>query len=151
MSGQVPQTIELVVDTPELAQAIARELEAVGYRTLRAADGRVALDFHDRARPDLVVLDWLLPGLNGLDVLRRLRHRAAIPILMLTARGEEGDRVVGLELGADDYLTEPFRLSRVAGEDFLLFVVILGAVMWRSGGGIGADSGGTAAAERSRL
>jgi DNA-binding response OmpR family regulator len=105
-------TILLVEDAAELAQIVARELEASGYRVLRAADGRAALDLHARARPDLMVLDWMLPGLDGMEVLRRVRQApgpgAATPVLMLTARGEEADRVLGLEVGADDYLTKPF-------------------------------------------
>ena len=102
----------LVDDAAELAQVVARELESSGYRVLRASDGRTALELHARARPDLMVLDWMLPGLDGLEVLRRVRQAsgpgAATPVLMLTARGEEADRVLGLELGADDYLTKPF-------------------------------------------
>ncbi|HEX2513884.1 MAG TPA: response regulator transcription factor [Chloroflexota bacterium] len=105
-------TVLLVDDAAELAQVVARELESSGYRVLRASDGRTALELHARARPDLVVLDWMLPGLDGLEVLRRVRQAsgpgAATPVLMLTARGEEADRVLGLELGADDYLTKPF-------------------------------------------
>src|SRR5262245_56947006 len=103
MNDPSPKTILLVEDAHQLAQLIARELEAVGYRVVRASDGLAALALHDRERPDLVVLDWMLPGLNGLDVLRRLRETAATPVMMLTARGEEADRVIGLELGADDY------------------------------------------------
>ena len=75
---------------------------------LHAADGLRALELHDRHQPDLVVLDWMLPKLDGLDVLRRIRQHSATWVIMLTARGEETDRVVGLELGADDYLTKPF-------------------------------------------
>ncbi len=112
-----PPTILLVEDAADLAQIVARELESSGYRVLRAADGNVALDLHARARPDLLVLDWMLPGLDGLEVLRRVRQApgagAAIPVLMLTARGEEADRVLGLEVGADDYLTKPFSLREL--------------------------------------
>lgn len=116
-SKSASATILLVEDTLELAQVVARELEASGYRVLRAADGRVALEVHARAQPDLVVLDWMLPGLDGLEVLRRLRHVAGpagtTAVLMLTARGEEADRVLGLELGADDYLTKPFSIREL--------------------------------------
>ena len=101
-------TILLVEDARELAQVITRELEAAGYRVLRAADGRAALELFDRERPDLVVLDWMLPAISGLDVLREVRRAGATPVLMLTARGEETDGVIGLELGADDYLPKPF-------------------------------------------
>jgi DNA-binding response OmpR family regulator len=72
-----------------------------------------ALEAHDREHPDVVVLDWMLPRLDGLEVLRRLRQSAYTPILMLTARGEETDRVVGLEVGADDYLTKPFSVREL--------------------------------------
>ena len=106
-------TILLVEDAHELAGLVARELTAAGYRVLRAADGRAALDLHARELPDLVVLDWMLPGLDGLDVLRELRRSSATPVLMLTARGEEADRVIGLEVGADDYLPKPFGMREL--------------------------------------
>jgi DNA-binding response OmpR family regulator len=101
-------TVLLVEDAEGLAAVIVRELEAAGYRTLHAADGIAALELHAREQPDLVILDWMLPKLDGLEVLRRMRQSAATPVLMLTARSEETDRVVGLEVGADDYLTKPF-------------------------------------------
>jgi DNA-binding response OmpR family regulator len=106
-------TILLVEDARDLAQVITRELEAAGYRALHAPDGRTALDLHARERPDLIMLDWMLPGLDGLDVLREVRRSAATSVLMLTARGEEADRVIGLELGADDYLTKPFGMREL--------------------------------------
>src|SRR5216684_2892120 len=99
-------TILLVEDAYDLAQVIIRELEASGYSILHASDGLTALQLHAKEQPALVILDWLLPKLDGLEVLRRLRQAAPTPVLMLTARGEEADRVVGLELGADDYLTK---------------------------------------------
>ncbi|MDQ3694651.1 MAG: response regulator transcription factor [Chloroflexota bacterium] len=111
--SDLPRRILLVEDTRELAQVIARELEAAGYHVFRAADGRTALDLHARERVDLIVLDWMLPGLSGLDVLRQVRQTAATPVLMLTARGEEADRVIGLELGADDYLGKPFSMREL--------------------------------------
>ena len=106
-------TILLVEDAPDLAQVVTRELEANGYQILLASDGWQALTLHASAQPALVILDWMLPGLDGLEVLRRLRQVAPTPILMLTARGEETDRVVGLELGADDYLTKPFSMREL--------------------------------------
>ncbi len=106
-------TILLVEDESDLAQVITRELEAAGYRALRAAEGIVALEVHAREQIDLVILDWMLPRMNGLDVLRHLRQTAATPVLMLTARGEEADRVIGLEVGADDYLTKPFSMREL--------------------------------------
>jgi DNA-binding response OmpR family regulator len=101
-------TILLVEDASDLAQVVARELEASGYAVLVAGDGVTALQLHEREQPALVILDWMLPQLDGLAVLRRIRQAAATPVLMLTARGEETDRVLGLEVGADDYLTKPF-------------------------------------------
>jgi DNA-binding response OmpR family regulator len=106
-------TILLVEDTRDLARVVARELEAAGYVVIHAVDGVEALEAHDREHPDVVVLDWMLPRLDGLEVLRRLRQSASTPILMLTARGEETDRVVGLEVGADDYLTKPFSVREL--------------------------------------
>jgi len=107
------ETILLVEDEPELARAIVRELEAEGYGVEHAADGPAALDAHTGSNPSLVILDWMLPGLDGLEVLRRIRQRSATPVLMLTARGNEMDRVIGLEVGADDYLTKPFSMREL--------------------------------------
>jgi DNA-binding response OmpR family regulator len=101
-------TILLIEDATDLARLVMRELEATGYRVQYAPDGPTALRLFAEAAPDLVVLDWMLPGLDGLEVLRRMRQTSPIPVLMLTARAEEVDRVVGLEVGADDYLTKPF-------------------------------------------
>jgi len=106
-------TILLVEDAYDLAQVIIRELEASGYSVLQASDGLTALQLHAKKQPALVILDWMLPKLDGLEVLRRLRQAAPTPVLMLTARGEEADRVVGLELGADDYLTKPFSMREL--------------------------------------
>ncbi|WP_376793915.1 response regulator transcription factor [Thermogemmatispora sp.] len=103
----------LVEDAQDLAQLIIRELKADGYDVLYAADGVEALRLHEEQRPALVILDWMLPRMDGLEVLRRLRQQAPTPVLMLTARGEETDRVVGLELGADDYLTKPFSMREL--------------------------------------
>ena len=106
-------TILLVEDEIKLAEIIQRELEAAGYRVTHAADGRQALQLFQRQPPDLLILDWMLPELNGLDVLRRIRMKSAVPVLMLTARGDPTDRVVGLEVGADDYLVKPFNLPEL--------------------------------------
>ena len=100
--------ILLVEDELELARLVVREFEAAGYEARHALDGPAALQSFADSPPDLVVLDWMLPGMDGLEVLRRLRQSSAVPVLMLTARAEEVDRVIGLELGADDYLTKPF-------------------------------------------
>ncbi|MEA2661572.1 MAG: hypothetical protein QOH08_1144 [Chloroflexota bacterium] len=88
-------------------------LERAGYRALQAADGRSALALVQREKPDLVILDLGLPDIDGLDVLRRLRERSPTPVVVLTARGEESDRIVGLELGADDYVVKPFSPKEV--------------------------------------
>jgi DNA-binding response OmpR family regulator len=103
-------TILLVEDTYDLAQVIIRELETSGYQVVHASDGLTALRLHAREHPALVILDWMIPKMDGLEVLRRVRQTAPTPVLMITARGEETDRVVGLELGADDYLTKPFSM-----------------------------------------
>ena len=106
-------TILLVEDATDLAQVIVRELEAVGYDVVHAADGLAALEMHARHQPGLVILDWMLPRLDGLEVLRQIRQNSAVPVLMLTARDEEADRVIGLEVGADDYLTKPFSVREL--------------------------------------
>ena len=106
-------TILLVEDELEMARVVRRELEANGYRVVHAADGVAALEQQARQDPDLVILDWMLPTLDGLEVLRRIRQRSTVPILMLTARGEEVDRVIGLEVGADDYVPKPFGMREL--------------------------------------
>jgi DNA-binding response OmpR family regulator len=100
--------ILLVEDEMDLGRLVVRELEAAGYQVRHATDGAAALRLFAEEQPELVVLDWMLPGLDGLEVLRRIRQSSPVPVLMLTARAEEVDRVVGLEVGADDYLTKPF-------------------------------------------
>lgn len=99
----------LVVDDETQIVKLARDyLEKAGYRVLSATDGVTALAVARRDKPDLVVLDLMLPGMDGLDVCRTLRRESDVPIIMLTARVEETDRLIGLELGADDYITKPF-------------------------------------------
>jgi DNA-binding response OmpR family regulator len=105
--------ILLVEDSQSLVELITRELKGAGYSVRTVADGRDALRMHDRQSADLIILDWMLPGLDGLEVLRKLREKAATPVLMLTARSEEADRVLGLEVGADDYLTKPFSMREL--------------------------------------
>ncbi len=102
------EAVLLVEDELELARIVARELEAAGFEVRQAPDGETAPLRLASHPPDIVVLDWMLPGIDGLEVLRRLRQTSALPVLMLTARAEEIDRVIGLEVGADDYLTKPF-------------------------------------------
>ncbi|HMD90919.1 MAG TPA: response regulator transcription factor [Anaerolineaceae bacterium] len=99
----------LVVDDEILIVKLARDyLEKAGFRVLAAADGATALAMARREHPDLVVLDLMLPAMDGLDVTRSLRRESDVPIIMLTARVEETDRLIGLELGADDYISKPF-------------------------------------------
>lgn len=106
-------TILIVEDALELADLLARELGSEGHAVRHAADGERGVELYERERPDLVVLDWMLPKLDGIGVLRRIRQSGHTPVLMLTARGEEIDRVIGLEVGADDYLTKPFGMREL--------------------------------------
>ena len=101
-------TILVVDDEPRIVQLVRDYLEHGGFTVLTARDGPSALRSARTGRPDLIVLDLGLPGLDGLDVARSLRREGAVPIIMLTARTDETDKLVGLELGADDYLTKPF-------------------------------------------
>jgi two-component system alkaline phosphatase synthesis response regulator PhoP len=102
------KTILVVDDEPKIATLARDYLEHAGFAVLVAGEGRAALALARSRRPDLVVLDLGLPGLDGLDVARALRRDSDVPILMLTARTDEADRIAGLELGADDYVTKPF-------------------------------------------
>jgi two-component system response regulator RegX3 len=110
----VPKTILVVEDEPTLRETLAEALESEGFRTIQAGDGRVALERFRADHPDLVLLDLMLPELSGLEVTRRVRAESAVPIVMLTARDAEVDKVVGLELGADDYVTKPFSLRELS-------------------------------------
>jgi DNA-binding response OmpR family regulator len=101
-------SVLVVEDDPTVSEVVTRYLEREGYVVEAAADGTAALERADASWPDLVVLDLMLPGIDGLEVCRRLRDRAPVPVIMLTARGDEDDRIVGLELGADDYISKPF-------------------------------------------
>jgi len=100
--------ILIIEDEANIAQLIRLYLEQAGYSVLTAGDGVAGLELHAREHPDLVILDLMLPALDGMEVTRRIRAWASTPILMLTARNEEEDRIAGLELGADDYLVKPF-------------------------------------------
>jgi len=102
------RTILVVDDEPRIVELARDYLEHAGFRVITASDGPTALDSARRDRPDLVVLDLGLPGLDGLDVTRELRRDGSMPIVMVTARDDEVDKLLGLELGADDYLTKPF-------------------------------------------
>jgi DNA-binding response OmpR family regulator len=105
--------ILIVEDEPTLAQALRYNLEREGYRVTLASQGQEALDAFHLRHPDLVILDLILPDMDGLEVCRALRRHSSVPILILTARGEETDRVVGLELGADDYMVKPFSMREL--------------------------------------
>jgi phosphate regulon transcriptional regulator PhoB len=107
----VPITVLLVEDERDIAELVRFHLEREGLRCVSAADGPAALRLARAEHPDLVILDLMLPGIHGLEVCRQLRRdpsTRAVPVIMLTARGEEVDRVVGLEVGADDYVVKPF-------------------------------------------
>jgi DNA-binding response OmpR family regulator len=121
----VGRTILIVEDDPDVVRVARAYLEREGYAVLVESDGEAGLQRARTARPDLVVLDWMLPGVSGLDVLRRLRTEGAVPVVMLTARTDEADRVLGLELGADDYLSKPFSPREL--------VARVGAVLRRTG------------------
>jgi DNA-binding response OmpR family regulator len=107
-------TVLVVDDEPIVRDVVVRYLARDGHRTLEAGDGEEARRLLERDAASLVVLDVMLPGLDGLELCRWIRARSDLPIVMLTARGEEADRIVGLELGADDYLTKPFSPRELA-------------------------------------
>jgi DNA-binding response OmpR family regulator len=140
MSGE---TILIIDDEPTLVEILELYLRREGYHVLTATNGQEALTLIEAQHPDLLVLDLMLPGVSGLDVLRQVRSTSNLPVILLTARNEEADRVVGLELGADDYVTKPFSnrevvarvkavLRRVQPQtppaDSALPVLVLGAI-----------------------
>jgi two-component system response regulator ResD len=106
--GQPRGAVLVVDDEPTITEVVARYLQRAGYETRVAADGLEALRVAREERPDLVVLDLMLPGMDGLEVMRRLREDDGISVILLTAKGEATDRVIGLRLGADDYVVKPF-------------------------------------------
>ena len=118
----------MVDDDPNLGEVVARYLQKEGYEVEVVTDGRTGLERALATLPDLVVLDLMLPGLDGIEVFRRLRRVAPIPVVMLTARGSEEDRVAGLELGADDYVAKPFSPRELTAR--------VKAVLRRAGGGM---------------
>ncbi len=117
-------TILLVDDDPTLLDLLAGHLQTVGYRPLTASDGPGALRLAAEAQPDLVVLDVMMPGMDGWEICGRLREKSHIPIIMLTAKGEEIDKLRGFRLGVDDYVTKPFSFAEV--------VARVGAVLARA-------------------
>src|SRR5215470_9232618 len=105
----------LVVDDDETVRDVVRRyLELAGHEVTLAGDGELALSLVARAEPDLIVLDLMLPGIDGLEVCRRIRQHSTVPVVMLTALGEEENRIAGLQLGADDYVTKPFSPRELA-------------------------------------
>ncbi len=113
MSPVSEQTILVVDDEEAIAEAVRARLESEGYRVVTAADGPEAISAHAEHHPDLVVLDLMLPGMDGLEVCKQIQRDGWTPVLMLTARTEEADKVAGFAVGADDYLTKPFSLREL--------------------------------------
>jgi DNA-binding response OmpR family regulator len=108
------QTVLVVDDEEAIAEAVRARLESEGYRVVVAADGPEAIEANREHQPDLVVLDLMLPGMDGLEVCKRIQRDRWTPVLMLTAKTEEADKVAGFAVGADDYLTKPFSLRELA-------------------------------------
>lgn len=108
------ELILVTEDEKEMNRMICDYLEAVGFKTISAQDGQEAMDIFRQQEPALVVLDVMMPKLDGIDVTRRIRSQSNVPIIMLTARAEEGDKLMGLEIGADDYMTKPFSMKELA-------------------------------------
>lgn len=107
-------TVVVVDDEPRILRFIRAELEADNYRVLTAKDGESGLALLERERPDLVVLDLILPGIDGFEVLRRIRTMSMVPVIVLTAKGNDTYKIRGLDLGADDYMTKPFNPEELA-------------------------------------
>lgn len=127
----------VVDDDPNVADVVTRYLEKEGFEVEAMSDGKVALTRALESPPDLVVLDLMLPGMGGLEVCRRLRAASPVPVIMLTARGDEADRVVGLELGADDYVAKPFSVKELTAR--------VKAVLRRASGPLAGSTPGTPA------
>lgn len=125
---ETAKKILLVDDEPQIVKVLKGYLENAGYRVVSALDGNSALDLFSREKPDFVILDLNLPGIDGLEICRTIRDTSNIPILMLTARSEEADRIVGLELGADDYIVKPFSPREI--------VVRVKTILRRAGGDV---------------
>ena len=115
------KTILVVDDEPKIVQLVQDYLERAGFSVKTAGDGHAALSLAHSLQPDLIVLDLGLPGIDGLDVTREIRKHSNAPIIMLTARNEESDKLIGLELGADDYLTKPFSPKELVARVRVLF------------------------------
>ncbi|MDA1215681.1 MAG: response regulator, partial [Chloroflexi bacterium] len=130
----MPTRILVGDDEPTVTEVVERYLRLEWYEVAVAADGREALAASRQWSPDLVVLDLMLPVIDGLEVCRQLRRDSQVPIIMLTARGEEADRIVGLELGADDYMVKPFSPREL--------VAMVKSVLRRASAGPDANAGG---------
>ena len=133
MTTTTPRVL-IIEDDPNVAEVVTRYLEREGYVVEAADDGLEGLQRALSDPPDLVVLDLMLPALSGLEVCRQLRAKAPIPVIMLTARGEEVDRIAGLELGADDYVAKPFSPRELTAR--------VKAVLRRAAGGLAAEEAG---------
>jgi two-component system KDP operon response regulator KdpE len=118
------QTVLLIDDDGTLLELLSGHLETAGYRPLTASDGPTGLQLSSEARPDLIVLDVMMPGMDGWEVCRRLREKSRVPVIMLTAKGEEIDKLRGFRLGVDDYVTKPFSFAEL--------VARIGAVLARA-------------------
>ena len=153
-----PARVLLVDDEEIVRDVLTRYLEREGFRVDAAADGEAAVAAASRERPDVVLLDLMLPKVDGFEVFRRLRDAGDLPIVMLTAKSEEVDRVVGLELGADDYVTKPFsprevvaRIKRCSAGAAAWRIVPTDARSWRDRSrstGTGGRSGATGTCSR---
>ena len=109
----MPQRILIVDDEPSVTDLLSYNLRKAHYEVLVAADGSTALNLARNENPNLILLDLMIPEIDGLDVCRELRKTSDVPIIMITALGEEMDRVIGLELGADDYICKPFSIREL--------------------------------------
>lgn len=126
-NDRAPATVLVVDDEPMVREVVARYLELDGHQVVEIGDGDAGMAWLSTNRPDLVVLDVMLPGTDGLTILRRVREDGDVPVILLTARTEELDRIAGLEMGADDYIVKPFSAREVAAR--------VRTVLRRSGGG----------------
>lgn len=107
-ASRMTTKVLLIEDDSRIAELVAKNLDAVGFLSFHAVDGDRGLVLFREERPDLIILDLMIPGIDGLEVCRRIRAQSQTPILMLTARSDEADKLLGFEVGADDYLTKPF-------------------------------------------
>lgn len=107
------KTILIVDDEPSILKGIKRSLEQDGYNTVEATDGEMAIEKYKSSNIDLILLDVMMPGMSGIEVCQQIREESDVPIIMLTAKGEDMDKIMGLEYGADDYMTKPFNILEV--------------------------------------